>query len=66
MEQKPMNSGEILLYSDGSGKEFVNAVFKDEAFWITQKAMAAQALRSSAKNGTRSLSPSLAARRPGP
>ena len=39
MEQKPMNSGEVLLYSDGSGKEFINVVFKDETFWLTQKAM---------------------------
>ena len=39
MEQKPMNSGEILLYSDGIGKEFINVVFKDETFWLTQKAM---------------------------
>ena len=40
MEQKPRNSGEILLYNDGSGKEFVNVVFKDETFWLTQKSMA--------------------------
>lgn len=32
--------GEILLYSDDSGKEFINVVFKDETFWLTQKAMA--------------------------
>ena len=32
--------GEILLYSDGNGKEFVSVVFKDETFWLTQKAMA--------------------------
>ena len=32
--------GEILLYSDESGKEFINVVFKDETFWLTQKAMA--------------------------
>ena len=35
-----MKSGEILLYSDGSGKEFVNVLFRDETFWMTQKAMA--------------------------
>ena len=34
------NRGEILLYSDESGKEFVNVIFKDETFWLTQKAMA--------------------------
>ena len=34
------NRGEILLYSDDSGKEFVNVVFEDETFWLTQKAMA--------------------------
>ena len=32
--------GEILLYSDDRGKEFINVVFKDETFWLTQKAMA--------------------------
>ena len=32
--------GEILLYSDENGKEFVNVVFVDETFWLTQKAMA--------------------------
>ena len=34
------NQGEILLYSDESGKEFINVVFKDETFWLTQKAIA--------------------------
>ena len=34
------NRGEILLYSDKSGKEFISVVFKDETFWLTQKAMA--------------------------
>lgn len=34
------NKGEILLYSDESGKEFINVVFKDETFWLTQKAIA--------------------------
>ena len=32
--------GEVLLYSDESGKEYINVVFKDETFWLTQKAMA--------------------------
>ena len=34
------NRGEILLYSDENGKEFISVVFKDETFWLTQKAMA--------------------------
>lgn len=34
------NRGEVLLYSDDSGKEFINVVFEDETFWLTQKAMA--------------------------
>ena len=32
--------GEVLLYSDENGKEYVSVVFKDETFWLTQKAMA--------------------------
>ncbi len=32
--------GEVLLYSDESGKEYISVVFKDETFWLTQKAMA--------------------------
>lgn len=40
MGNKLANQGEILLYSDESGKEFINVVFKDETFWLTQKAMA--------------------------
>lgn len=35
-----INHGEILLYSDENGKEFVNVLFQDETFWLTQKAMA--------------------------
>lgn len=35
-----MERSEILLYSDENGKEFVSVVFKDETFWLTQKAMA--------------------------
>ena len=27
------NRGEILLYSDENGREFVNVIFKDETFW---------------------------------
>ncbi|MGM9553644.1 MAG: virulence RhuM family protein [Faecousia sp.] len=40
MENEIAKRGEILLYSDESGKEFVNVVFKDETFWLTQKGMA--------------------------
>lgn len=32
--------GEVLLYSDESGKEYISVVFKDETFWLSQKAMA--------------------------
>ena len=28
------NRGEILLYSDENGREFVNVIFKDETFWL--------------------------------
>ena len=34
------NRGEVLLYSDESGKEYVSVVFKDETFWLTQSSMA--------------------------
>ena len=40
MDNKPVKSGEVLLYSDGSGKEFVSVVFQDENFWLTQSGMA--------------------------
>ena len=40
MDNKIVPSGEVLLYSDSNGKKFVNVVFKDETFWMTQKAMA--------------------------
>ena len=33
-------NGQIILYSIDNKKEFVNVVFKDETFWLTQKAMA--------------------------
>ena len=39
MSNNIANRGEILLYSDENGKEFVNVIFKDETFWLTQKAM---------------------------
>ena len=40
MDQKPMQRGEILLYNNDGEKEFVCVVFRDETFWLTQKAMA--------------------------
>ena len=40
MGNEMMGQGEILLYSTGSDKEYVSVVFKDETFWLTQKAMA--------------------------
>ncbi len=40
MGEPMVDQGEILLYSDDSGNEFVNVVFRDETFWLTQKAMA--------------------------
>ena len=39
MEKQPSPRGEILLYSSGDSKEFVSVIFKDENFWMTQKAM---------------------------
>ena len=39
MGNEMMGQGEILLYSNGSDKEYVSVVFKDETFWLTQKAM---------------------------
>ena len=41
MEHEMMEHSEILLYSDENGKEFVNVVFMDETFWLTQVGMAA-------------------------
>lgn len=40
MEQDMMKSGEILLYDNDGDKEFVNVVFQDETFWLTQSGMA--------------------------
>ena len=40
MNNEIANRGEVLLYSDESGKEYVSVVFRDETFWLTQKAMA--------------------------
>ena len=33
-------NGQIILYSIDTQKEFVNVIFKDENFWLTQKSMA--------------------------
>ena len=40
MEHEMMEHSEILLYSDENGKEFINVVFMDETFWLTQVGMA--------------------------
>lgn len=40
MADTGIGTGEILLYQSGDEKEFVRVVFKDENFWLTQKAMA--------------------------
>lgn len=40
MGDEIMQSGEILLYQSEGAKTFVNVVFQDETFWLTQKAMA--------------------------
>lgn len=39
MDNGLMPSGNILLYQNGSEKEYISVVFKDETFWLTQKAM---------------------------
>ncbi len=40
MSNEIANRGEVLLYSDESGKEYISVVFKDETFWLTQSGMA--------------------------
>ena len=40
MGNEIIHQGNVLLYSDENGKEFVNVVFMEETFWLTQKAMA--------------------------
>ena len=40
MRNEIAGRGEVLLYSDESGKEYVSVVFKGETFWLTQKGMA--------------------------
>ncbi|MBE6791341.1 MAG: cell filamentation protein Fic [Ruminococcaceae bacterium] len=34
-----IKQGEILLYSNDNSKAYINVIFKDETFWLTQKAM---------------------------
>lgn len=40
MRNEITGRGKVLLYSDESGKEYISVVFRDETFWLTQKAMA--------------------------
>ena len=40
MSSEIMKSGDILLYQNDTEKEFVNVVFYNENFWLTQKGMA--------------------------
>ncbi len=40
MDNELTKSGDILLYQNGTDKEFVSVVFKDETFWLTQSGMA--------------------------
>lgn len=39
MDKNAVQSGEILLYQNDNDKQFVSVVFKEETFWLTQKAM---------------------------
>lgn len=39
MSNLNLRYGDILLYAIGNKKEYVNVIFKDETFWMTQKAM---------------------------
>ena len=40
MGNEIIHQGDVLLYSDENGKEFVNVVFMEETFWLTQIGMA--------------------------
>lgn len=40
MEPNLTKQGNVLLYEDEAGKEFVNVVFEEETFWLTQSGMA--------------------------
>ncbi len=39
MDKKIVKQGEVLLYGDDKSKEYIKVIFKDETFWLTQKAM---------------------------
>lgn len=39
MDKKIVKQGEVLLYADDKSKEYIKVIFKDETFWLTQKAM---------------------------
>lgn len=40
MDRELTPTGEVLLYSDSEGREFVSVVFQNETFWLTQSGMA--------------------------
>ncbi|WP_186566543.1 virulence RhuM family protein [Lawsonibacter celer] len=40
MDHELMKQGDILLYDNGTDKQFVSVVFQDETFWLTQNGMA--------------------------
>lgn len=40
MGDMAMEQGKILFYNNGGEKEFISVIFRDETFWLTQKAMA--------------------------
>ena len=40
MGNEIIHQGDVLLYSDENEKEFVNVVFMEETFWLTQIGMA--------------------------
>ena len=40
MDHELMKQGDILLYDNGTDKQFISVVFQDETFWLTQNGMA--------------------------
>lgn len=40
MRNEITGRGEVLLYSDESGKEYVSVIFAEETFWLSQSGMA--------------------------
>ena len=40
MRNEIAGRGEVLLYSDESGKEYVSVIFAEETFWLSQSGMA--------------------------